>query len=94
MKTTYEELKANAATQARMTIDDQFTIAARTFRREAPEALVWSSEDGWRFWLGEEIQAGVWTMGADRGQGESVFAFGVFDSPEATITELERKVGA
>jgi hypothetical protein len=32
-------------------------------------------------------------MGADRGQTEQLFAFGIFDGPEETLSELERLVG-
>ena len=69
---------------------DRFWAGGREFNRQDPGSLIWLSADGWRFWLGEEVRQGMWTMGADRGQGESVFAFGIFDSVEATFAELER----
>lgn len=72
---------------------DKFWSGGRCFNRSGAGSLVWISSDGWRFWLGEEVRAGVWTMGADRGQSEERFAFGIFDVPEATLAELERLVG-
>lgn len=71
---------------------DRFWVDGREFNREAPESLVWKSADGWRFWLGEEVKPGEWTMGADRGEGESKFAFGVFAGPSEVLAELERMV--
>ncbi len=75
-----------------MITDDQFTINDRTFNRSTPGSLTWVSADGYRFWLGEEVKPGVWTMGADRGQNEATFAFGVFDGPTETLAELGRMV--
>ncbi len=76
-----------------MNIKDQFTIDSRTFSRSAPGSLVWLSTDGWRFWLGEEVKPGVWTMGCDAGEKEQAFTFGVFDSVEECFAEHGRKAG-
>lgn len=73
-----------------VSVTDGFTVSERRFTRSAPGSLTWVSTDGWRFWLGEEVKPGVWTMGADRGQSESVFAFGVFESTEECLAELEQ----
>ncbi len=67
----------------------RFWVNGREFNQQLG-SLIWLSSDGWRFWLGEEVKPGVWTMGADRGQGEERFAFGVFDGPAETLAELER----
>jgi hypothetical protein len=72
---------------------DRFWVNGREFNRESPGSFVWHASDGWRFWLGEEVKAGVWTRGADRGQREELFAFGVFDGPAECLAELERLVG-
>jgi hypothetical protein len=69
----------------------RFWVDGREFNQQAG-SLIWFSADGWRFWLGEEVRAGVWTMGADRGQSEQVFAFGVFEGPAEALAELERMV--
>ncbi len=66
-------------------------VGGREFNQQAG-SLIWLAADGWRFWLGEEVKPGVWTMGADRGQSEERFAFGVFDGAEECLAELERMV--
>lgn len=73
-------------------IAPSFTVNGREFNQQ-PGSLIWLSADGWRFWLGEEVKPGVWTMGADRGQDESIFAFGLFEGAAETLAELEGMVG-
>jgi hypothetical protein len=71
---------------------DKFWAGGREFNREAPGSLVWKTADGWRFWLGEEVKPGVWTMGCDAGAGE-LFAFGIYDEPAEVVAAFERMVG-
>lgn len=77
---------------AKHTIPATFTAGGHDFTQQAG-SLIWFATDGYRFWLGEEVKAGVWTMGADDGQTNPVFAFGLFDGPEETVAEFERLVG-
>jgi hypothetical protein len=74
-----------------LAIGNTFTIKGREFNREAPGALVWKTAEGWRFWLGEEVKPGVWTMGCDAGGGE-LFAFGIYDEPAEVVAAFERMV--
>jgi hypothetical protein len=71
---------------------DKFWAGGREFNREAPGSLVWKTAEGWRFWLGEEVKPGVWTMGCDAGSGE-LFAFGIYDEPAEVVAAFERMVG-
>lgn len=75
--------------EAKHSIAASFTVGTRPFV-QSQGSLIWLSADGWRFWLGEEVKPGVWTMGADRGQNEERFAFGVFDGPAETVAALEQ----
>lgn len=70
---------------------DKFWAGGREFNREAPGSLVWKSADGWRFWLGEELPNGQWTMGCDAGGGEC-FAFGIYEGPGEAVEAFERLV--
>lgn len=73
-------------------LQSRFWVNGREFTKSAPESLTWFSADGWRFWLGEEVKKGVWTMGADRGQSEDVFEFGIHEGPLETIAALEERL--